>query len=267
LSVALNLINQTKLPNPEDTISEVKKKGFLICNDAIEESISRELEDYWINQFINIQSEKIHKYYRSFLFRLGEENFFATSNKETDFRLKRQEFLWNEMHETTRSMVTEMHKYQNLCLNRDVNEGLIYSEKKSALTLSVNYYPPSKGILSEHKDVFDSDLLLWMIFNLTYKGEHYEEGGTYLINKEGEKINLDDLSKRGSIIFFNGALNHGVERIISSKDIGKISFFPFNAFFLNQDIIPNSIKNLIKVYERFDKFINRSKDRRFGLKG
>ncbi len=262
----MKLIDRSKLPDPKDTINHVKKNGFLICNNVIEYETTRELEKYWIDQFINIRKEEALKYYRSLLLRLGEENFFASSTKKSDYRLKRQEFLWNEMHETTRSIVIEMHKYQNLCLDRDENEGLLYSQKKSALTLSVNYYPPTNGILSEHKDVFDSDLMLWMIFNLTYKGEHYDEGGTYIIDNEGKKINLDDLSGRGSIIFFNGALNHGVDRIISNKNIGKISFFPFNVFFLNQNLIPRSIKNLIKFYEKCGDMLGGKNKKRYGLK-
>ena len=258
--------NFQKIPEPKDVIYEVKKNGYLICDDIISEKIIKELQDYWISKFKQINTNVLKKYYRSFVFRLGEENFWSFSDKKNDYRIKRQEFLWNEMDNNTRSLIIKMHKFLNKCLNQSENTGLYYSNDKGVLTLSVNYYPPENGYLSEHKDVSDTNMLLWMIFNLTQKGNHFDEGGLYIINAEGKKINLDEISKPGSIIFFNGTLKHGVDRIISKKNIGKISVFPFNAYFLTQKSIPNGIKNLIKAYYKIRKILGMNDKKNIGLK-
>jgi|TARA_B110000196_G_C20926085_1_gene557636 hypothetical protein len=170
------------------------------------------------------------------------------------------------MDHNTRNLLIEMHKFLNKCLNQNENSGLYYSNDKNVLTLSVNYYPPNNGILAEHRDVSDKNMLLWMIFNLTQKGDHYEEGGLYIVNNEGKKINLDEISKPGSILFFNGKLKHGVDKIISKKNIGKISVFPFNSYFLTQKSIPNGIKNLIKAYYKITKILGIDKEQNIGLK-
>ena len=70
-----------------------------------------------------------------------------------------------------------LHKFSNLCKKENEDDGLIYSNKKNVLSLSVNYYPPKDGYLSKHKDVKNTDLVFWMIFNLTFKDEHFEKGG------------------------------------------------------------------------------------------
>lgn len=262
----MNHINFLKIPEPSKVVDEVKKNGYLICNDVIDNKIIKELQDYWINKFKKINTNKLKKYYRSFLYRLGEENFWSFSNKKTDYRIKRQEFLWNEMDHNTRILLIEMHKFLNRCLNQNENSGLEYSSDKNVLTLSVNYYPPNDGYLSEHKDVSDKNMLLWMIFNLTQKGSHFDEGGLYIINAEKKKINLDEISKPGSIVFFNGALKHGVDRIVSEKNIGKISVFPFNSYVLTQKSIPSSIKNLLKIYYKIRNILGIDNEQNIGLK-
>ena len=213
----MNILNYKQIPQPHEVVNQVKENGYLICNNVIDDKIVLALQNFWINRFINTKQSKLKKYYRSFVFRLGDENFWAYSNNKSDYRIKRQEFLWNEMDNNTRSILIEMHKFLNKCLNQNENSGLYYNEDKNVLSLSVNYYPPNKGVLGEHRDASDKDLLLWMIFNLTQKGQHYDEGGLYVINKYDKKINLGDISKPGSILFFNGTLRHGVDRIVSKK--------------------------------------------------
>ena len=262
----MGILNFEKIPLPHEVMSHVKNNGYLICNNAIDEKTISELQNFWIYKFTNLKKNILKKYFRSFVFRLGDENFWAFSNKKNDYRVKRQEFLWNEMDDNTRNLLVEMHKFTNKCLDQDENSGLFYSNNKNVLTLSVNYYPPNDGFLAEHRDASDKKMLLWMIFNLTGKGDHFDEGGLYIINHKGKKINLDEISEPGSILFFNGTLKHGVDKIISKKNIGKISVFPFNSYFLTQKSIPSGIKNLIKVYYRITKIFGIDKEKNIGLK-
>lgn len=261
----MSILNYKNLPNPNDVIDKIKQDGYIVCNDAIEINTFRKIQNYWINRFKKIDQKKLKEYHRNFIYRLGEKNLINKTTSKDDFRLKIHEFLWNNIEENTRSLITEMHKFSNLCKKINEDDGLIYSNKKNVLSLSVNYYPPKDGYLSKHKDVKNTDLIFWMIFNLTFKDEHFEKGGLYLINKNGEKIDLETLSKPGSIIFFNGALDHGIDQILSKNNIGKLSVFPFNTNFYNQETIPNSIKFLMKVYDKIAAKINPNKKVERGL--
>ena len=261
----MNILNYNNLPNPEDVIKKIKSNGFIVCNNVIDIDVFIEIQDYWLKRFKEINGKKLKKYNRNFIYRLGEKNLINKTTSKDDFRLKIHEFLWNDMDGNTRSLITEMHKFSNLCNKIDEDNGLMYSDKKNVLSLSVNYYPPKNGFLSKHKDVKNTDLVFWMIFNLTFKGEHFDEGGLYLLDKNGNKIDIDNLSKPGSIIFFNGALEHGIDKISSKKNIGKLSVFPFNTNFYNQATIPVSIKLLMKIYDKIASKISPNKKIKRGL--
>jgi hypothetical protein len=85
----MNILNFQKIPEPSKVINEVKNNGYLICNNVIDDKIIKELQNFWINRFKSIKKNSLKKYYRSFVYRLGEENFWSFSDKKTDYRIKR----------------------------------------------------------------------------------------------------------------------------------------------------------------------------------
>ena len=54
-------------------------------------------------------------------------------------------------------------------------------------------------------------------------------------------------------------LTHGVDKIKSSRNIGKISVFPFNTNFLNQDSIPRLFKFLMRLNNKINTILNLNK--------
>ena len=260
----MQIINHKNLPKPHEIMNEVNSKGYLICHDVINKDVFTKLQDYWIKKFK--RKEKYKNYQRSFLLNLGDANFWAQTNKKNhDYRIKRSEFLWNEMHDLTRSVLCELHRLKNLCLNNHQDDGLVYNEKNNVCYLSINHYPPGEGCLSEHVDS-PKGSIFWLIFNLTIKGKHYQEGGLYLKDKHGKKIDIDQIYKEGSVIFFDGGLPHGVDKIVSKNDIGKISFFPFDYKFIKPAEIPNYIKLIFKISNKLNNLLGLKKEVNTGLK-
>lgn len=260
----MKIVNYNNLPKPHEVMNEVKSRGYLICDDVINNDAYVELQDYWIDQFQKKEVKKNYK--RSFLLTLGDKNFWAKTNEiDHDFRVKRSEFLWNDMHKLTRTILNELHTFKNLCQNKDPYDGLIYNEKNNVCFLSLNHYPPGEGCLSEHVDS-PKGSVFWLIFNLTIKGKHYQKGGLYLIDKNGKKIDIDDKYKERSVIFFDGGLRHGVDKIISSTNIGKISFFPFDYKFIKPNEIPNFLKTILKINNKIGNFVGLKKELNTGLK-
>lgn len=260
----MKILNYKNLPKPEEIMLQVKSNGYLICHNVIDKTVFTELQNYWIKQFS--KKEIYRNYRRSFLLNLGDENFWAqTKRKNYDFRIKRSEFLWNDMHELTRSVLCELHQVKNLCQNRKSDEGLYYSEKNNVCYLSLNHYPPGEGCLSEHVDS-PKGSVFWLIFNLTIKGKHYDKGGLYIIDKNKKKIDIDEIYREGSVVFFDGGLRHGVDKIQSSTNIGKISFFPFDYKFSKSKDIPYYIKTIIKINNKISNLIGIKEDDNSGLK-
>lgn len=244
----MSILNYNNIPEPKQIKERLKNDGYIICDNVIEKKIFDKVQKYWISRFNKLKSEKLKKYDRNFIFRLGEENFSVKSVNKDDYRYKIQEFLWNDMEELTKNIVIEMHQFCNLIKELNKDRGLHFADSQNALSLSINYYPPEKGYLSQHKDV--PDFILWMIFTLTFKGRDFDEGGLYLIDKKGNKIDVSEKLTPGSILFFNGSYLHGVERIKSKKNIGYLSVFPFPINFYNQTMIPKPVKIFMKVYDR-----------------
>jgi len=260
----MKIINFNNLPEPHEVMNEVKKNGYMVCHDVIDKDAFSELQKYWIDKF---KKKKIYKKYsRPNILQLGDENYWSQLNKKNqDFRIKRSEFLWNEMHDLTRNILCELHRFKNLCQNRSPDDGLCYNEKNNVCYLSLNHYPPGEGCLSEHVDS-PTGSVFWLIFNLTIKGKDFEKGGLYIIDKNGKKIDIDQIYKERSVAFFDGGLRHGVDKISSSSDIGKISFFPFDYKFIKPKEIPHFIKMILKINDKLFNFLGIKNDRNLGLK-
>ena len=73
----------------------------------------------------------------------------------------------------------------------------------------------------------------------------FEDGGLYLIIKN-KKIDIDSLMHPRSVIFYNGNLIHGVDKIKSSKGIGRIAGYPMKQFFLSKSEIQIMLKKLLE---------------------
>ena len=92
--------------------------------------------------------------------------------------------------------------------------------------------------------------------NLTYKNIDYKEGGLHIvINKN--KIDVDKYMKPGSVLFYDGGYEHGVEPVKSDTSLGRIAFFSIPASFFSNKEIPNFIRLIEKVYFKIHRSLNK----------
>jgi hypothetical protein len=108
-----------------------------------------------------------------------------------------------------------------------------------------------------HSEVFLRDEMLYhFMVNLTFKGEDYSEGGLHIV-VDNKQIDVDSLMKPGSVLFYNGAYEHGVKPVKSDTQLGRIAFFSIPAPFLSQKEMPNFIRLIEKIYLKFYRILNK----------
>jgi hypothetical protein len=82
----------------------------------------------------------------------------------------------------------------------------------------VHHYPQGGGFMMTHHDTYFpvqlGDLPFYQILvPLSEKGKDFSEGGGIVINKNGVKINTDELGGMGSMVIFDGRIQHGVDDV------------------------------------------------------
>ena len=233
--------------NTDDVLKKVKSNCFYIAENAINIDDFFEIQNFWLKESLNIK-KKYLKFVRGMFNTLGETNFNSFSDKKDDYFYRYSEFLWNKtISPKTRDLIYEIHKIRNRILNNHELDGIIYSEENKALYLTVNIYPNQYGCLAEHKDVFEENaIVLHSFIPLTFCGSHFEEGGLYIKDYKNKLHNLDNLAKPGSIVYFNGARPHGVNRIKSNSNNDRIAIYPMHSYFFNNNSVSTFLKKLIK---------------------
>ena len=71
-------------------------------------------------------------------------------------------------------------------------------------------YPPNSGLLELHQDPYIYQKFFISVY-LSKKGEDYEDGGMYFINKKKEKFLFENLVDIGDMSFGFGTIFHGVD--------------------------------------------------------
>ena len=241
----------SKFPSPEVISKDVNEFGYKVYPDAINSEIYQVIREFWLDYFSKNKPER--NIARGNI-RLGEENF--NSYSETKFwRLYRHfDFLWNEpTHELTMDVTVGIHKKRNLAQNLNEDYGLNYNPKGYGIYISTSYYMPETGFCKIHADAHDKEIaLLHFMLPITFKGKDYKEGGLVCNNKNGEKIDVDELMEPGSIVFYDGRQEHGVETIIPypDKNIGRLAVFAIPTFFLKQNEKPSSQGKFSRLLSR-----------------
>jgi hypothetical protein len=82
----------------------------------------------------------------------------------------------------------------------------------------VHHYPRGGGFMMIHRDTYFPVKLQNLPFYqvmvpLSVKCRDFSEGGGILVTKQGERLNTDEVGGMGSIIVFDGRIQHGVEDV------------------------------------------------------
>jgi hypothetical protein len=82
----------------------------------------------------------------------------------------------------------------------------------------VHHYPRGGGFMMTHRDTYFplklGDLPFYQVMvPLSVKGRDFAEGGGVVVSHRGERLNVDELGGFGSIVIFDGRLQHGVDDV------------------------------------------------------
>jgi len=249
-------------PSPFTIKEDIVKEGFKIYPDVISSNHVNEMRDFWLSFFNENKPQK--EVLRGDM-SLGQENFNSFTDSDFWTLYRNFDFLWNEpTHKLTQDLSIELNKIRNLALGQPENYGLYYNPECYGFYTSTSYYPPNSGRLETHEDGypvgFDKFALLHFMVPLTFKGIDHEKGGLTYHNKAGEKIDVDELMKPGSILFFDGAMKHGVDNIIpfiDKQSVGRLAFFAIPIIFHKKPVDSISTKLASKKSGRFSKYLSR----------
>ena len=84
----------------------------------------------------------------------------------------------------------------------------------------IHHYPRGGGFMVGHNDTHFPDVLkssgvpfLQVMALLSVKGVDFHTGGSFLINRDGIRINVEDDFPLGAVTMFDGSVRHGVEDV------------------------------------------------------
>tara|TARA_B110000444_G_scaffold260195_1_gene306300 strand:+ start:1979 stop:2770 length:792 start_codon:yes stop_codon:yes gene_type:complete len=236
------------IPQPEEILVAVKKNDFVIYNDAFDMKVLDEMKSFWIKFFNeknrnNFKSTDLYGSTRS----IGDDNYNSFRKDKDVGMYRRSEFPWNKSeNKLTQKLISELNQTRNLALGLNKNHGMVFDADLEVSFSQVNCYPSNEGEMFPHKDTKKDGILLSCMFNITSKKVDFDEGGLYLII-DNKKIDIDALMSPCSVIFYNGNLVHGVDKIYSKSNVGRIAGYPMKQFFLAKSRTPNYIKKIIRI--------------------
>lgn len=245
----------------EEISSDLAEKGYYVCDNLINLDAVKTIGEYWKQKFLKLNQNKPKiKMVRGNL-HLGEKNFnsYTNNHKWNIFRIF--EFYWNQPESSedqiTREIAIELHRIKNFLIGNHPYQNLTYSSNGNGAYLSVSHYPPETGFMEFHSDAFmNKEKLYHFMVNLTFKGIDYKEGGLHLV-VNNEKIDVDSLMKPGSVLFYDGSFEHGVEPVKSKTSLGRIAFFSIPAPFFSQKEIPNFLRLIEKYYFKISRILKK----------
>jgi len=82
----------------------------------------------------------------------------------------------------------------------------------------VHHYPRGGGFMMNHCDTYFpvklGDLPFYQVMApLSVKGRDFSEGGGILVTHQGERLNTDEMAGIGSLVVFDGRIQHGVDDV------------------------------------------------------
>jgi hypothetical protein len=252
------LINFPKVSLAKQAIDE---NGFGVFHNVVDTQLIKILQEIWLRNFKKNKASK--KFVRGNLF-LGEKNFYSYSDIDEWCMHRHFDFLWNAPeNQASRDLNLEIHKFRNSLQNFEPDYGLQFNQECYGIYISTSLYPSGSGMLKQHYDAHQDTPILHYMLPLTFKGEHYSGGGLYIKDKAGRWIDIDSKARIGSLIFFDGTMEHKVDKILScSQDQpGRLAVFAIPTFFLKDSkfgvakrsfkiFIEDNFKRPLKLYRR-----------------
>ncbi len=210
--------------------SSVEDSGYAIVHDVVAPADVAAMRDFWIAEFARCENVAplVWGPY------LGEANGAMFDRREEHCVYRSFDYLWNPpYHRLTREIGLALNRVRNRIVGNEDRCGELFSEDRYGVYVTTSYYPPGEGRMWEHGDGTEEHVHWHYILPLTFRGPDYDSGGLYLIDRRGVRIDVDAEMRAGSVVFFDGQLRHGVERITGRGDepVGRLQMFAIPVLF------------------------------------
>ena len=110
----------------------------------------------------------------------------------------------------------------------------------------MHHYPKGGGHMGPHRDTLFPELLnnfkipfIQIMLTLTSRGVDFQTGGSYLVNRYGQKIFFETNNNAGTLVLFDGATIHGVD------DVDPTELLDFTSLKGRKALFVNLYKNLL----------------------
>lgn len=203
----------------------IKEDGFYIAKKLIDQKIIKEMQFFWKDYYKNINHSNLQRVQWNPY--LGEPNKVGYSEDKDQLFYRTFDFFWNKpIHKLTKDVVSNIRKLTISLVEEDIGFGNLYTDDRYGIYATSSYYPANRGFLREHSDSNKNKTLIHHIIPLTFLNEDYNSGGLFLKDRKGNKIEIDSLVSYGDVIFYDGLLPHGVNKIMSDNEgMGRIQIF------------------------------------------
>ena len=134
-------------------------------------------------------------------------------------------FPWNQDPLRLFSLLTDVYALKNRLHGLEAGSFLGRRPEEGCVArLSVQCYPRGGGALNQHSDPIGYHQTTVPSILLSRPGRDYRTGGLYVVDRAGDRIDVDGLTEVGSALFFNARTPHGVAPIDPDLPLDWLSF-------------------------------------------
>ncbi len=210
--------------------AEIERIGYAIAPGVVDPSVLDELRSFWLAAYAKpcpVSSMVWSPY-------LGEPNGILFDDGQTHCLYRSFDYLWNPpFHPLTREVSLALNRVRNRIVEEEERYGEMMDADRYGIYVTTSYYPCGSGWMHMHPDDARGRRHWHYILPFTFRGQHYAKGGLALVDRQGTRVDIEERIAPGGVVFYDGALSHGVDRIegADGKDIGRMQLFAIPTFF------------------------------------
>ncbi len=197
--------------------NEIRTTGYVVVDGLVDEDDVHSMREFWLDEF----SRPVDRAPLIWGPYLGEPNRKIFDTRETHNLYRAFDFLWNEpYHPLTRRLALDLSRKRNQIIGCDERDGEFFEPGRYGIYVTTSFYPCGTGWLEQHQDEMDGRDHWHFILPLTFRGADYATGGLRLLDRGGDVVDVEDMLKPGSVVFYDGILPHWVDLIEGGPERG-----------------------------------------------
>lgn len=210
--------------------AEIERIGYAVAPGAVDTAALDRLRAFWLAEYAKPcpLAPIIWGPY------LGEANSVLFDEGATHCLYRSFDYLWNPPYDAlTRELGLALNRARNRIVGAAEHYGELMDPERYGVYVTTSYYPCGSGWMHMHPDEARGRRHWHFILPLTFRGEHYTAGGLVLMDRRGTRVDIEDRVSPGGVVFYDGALSHGVDRIEGGEGrrTGRLQLFAIPTFF------------------------------------